>query len=445
MDKYLLEILKEHNTIIIPGLGALTITNSDTGETMFMPYLQHDDGKLAAFVAENDGLEEADARIMVGRYVREIQATLSKGETYSMFQLGTFSMSEDGDVEYEHWENPATNKQAVETPVTGETNVVADKPVVEPEPKIEVDPEVIPEPVVEVAPVIEPEPEVIPEPVVNDIPEPKFDAEEIEIKNSIEKALENTPEVKPDIVKPIATPEVPKEMAANVTLEPSASVKNVDNRPVEEKIAATAPTMESEEIEEKEKPSVKFWIYLILIAILIIGGGAYIGRNYNELKQHVPFLADEKPKVKEKPVLDEMDELIKSGQNKRTSDRDRTEQDGTDVLNDANSQVDEGKTDEVIEDKTPVKPEPIEKPEPRPVTIAPSSGGHYHVIAGAFSSVDNANNLAKEFKAKGLASSVIMNGELNAVSMQSYATSEEANAALPKLKQMQPGAWILYK
>ena len=100
MDKYLLEILKEHNTIIIPGLGALTITNSDTGETMFMPYLQHDDGKLAAFVAENDGLEEADARIMVGRYVREIQSTLSKGESYSMFHLGTFVKSEDGDVEY---------------------------------------------------------------------------------------------------------------------------------------------------------------------------------------------------------------------------------------------------------------------------------------------------------------------------------------------------------
>ena len=54
MDKYLLEILKEVNTIIIPGLGALTITNKDTGEIMFMDYLKHDDGQLAEYIAQKE-------------------------------------------------------------------------------------------------------------------------------------------------------------------------------------------------------------------------------------------------------------------------------------------------------------------------------------------------------------------------------------------------------
>ena len=61
MEKHLLTILKEANTIIIPRLGALTITNDATGEIMFMPYLKYDDGKLAEFIskAENISTDEA--------------------------------------------------------------------------------------------------------------------------------------------------------------------------------------------------------------------------------------------------------------------------------------------------------------------------------------------------------------------------------------------------
>jgi nucleoid DNA-binding protein len=442
MDKYLLDILKEHSTIIIPGLGALTITNSDTGETMFMPYLQHDDGKLAEFVAEKDGLEEADARIMVSRYVREILATLSKGEPYAMFQLGTFVKSEDGDVEYTHWPNSGPKKVVTETPVVEEEVIIADQPIVEaepeviPEPVIEPEPVIIPEPIVESEPVIEPEPVIIPEPIVNDIPEPDFSAEEIEIKNTISEALENTPKVKPPVVEAIKT-----SVIHDVTLEPSAGNEhNADSAPIDAEIVGTVPPadgMSGEEVE-KEKPSTKFWIYLILIAILIIGGGAYIGRNYNELKQHIPFLADkEEAEVKSKPVLDEMDDIIKSGQNENSNDGD--EREGSDIL-DENDGANNG-----IDEETPVQPEPTVKPEPSPTPIASSSGGHYHIIAGAFSSEENATNLANEFKAKGLGSSVVKNGALNAVSMQSYATSEEAKADLSRMNAMAPGAWILYK
>ena len=55
MDKYLLSILQEVNTIIIPGLGALTLVNADKGEYMFMSFLKHDDGQLAAYIAEKEG------------------------------------------------------------------------------------------------------------------------------------------------------------------------------------------------------------------------------------------------------------------------------------------------------------------------------------------------------------------------------------------------------
>ncbi len=104
MDKYLLEILKQTNTIIIPGLGALTITNEDTGEIMFMPYLKHEDGNLAEYIAKNEGWEENDAKNLIAKYVRDIKAKLEKGEEYSMYQFGTFVM-QNGDIEFVNWNN----------------------------------------------------------------------------------------------------------------------------------------------------------------------------------------------------------------------------------------------------------------------------------------------------------------------------------------------------
>ena len=78
MDKYLLQILLQTKTIIIPGLGALTITNEDTGEIMFMSYLKYDDGELVKHIVEKDGYTENDAKNLIAKYVSEIKSE----ETY---------------------------------------------------------------------------------------------------------------------------------------------------------------------------------------------------------------------------------------------------------------------------------------------------------------------------------------------------------------------------
>jgi nucleoid DNA-binding protein len=103
MNKYLLEILKESNTIIIPGLGALTITDKEKGEIMFMSYLKHDDGKLSGYIADKDGIDEADAKNLVAKYVREIQTSLDKGDSFDMFEFGTFTKNAGGDIEFTSW------------------------------------------------------------------------------------------------------------------------------------------------------------------------------------------------------------------------------------------------------------------------------------------------------------------------------------------------------
>ena len=128
MDQYLLQILKETNTIIIPDLGALTITNATTGEIMFMPFLKHDDGKLSAHIAAKEGIEENEAKNIVAKHVREIKSSVDKGDSYDMFEFGTFTKGDDGDVEFTNWVGESTKASDKES--TDDSPKTATPPVV---------------------------------------------------------------------------------------------------------------------------------------------------------------------------------------------------------------------------------------------------------------------------------------------------------------------------
>ena len=107
MDQYLIQILKETNTIIIPDLGALTITSEEQNEIMLMPFLKHDDGKLANHIAEKEGIDGVEAKIaedgeilakgpniMMGYYKQpELTAEVMTGE---WFHTGDIGVIEDG-------------------------------------------------------------------------------------------------------------------------------------------------------------------------------------------------------------------------------------------------------------------------------------------------------------------------------------------------------------
>lgn len=101
MNKYLQELLKLAKTVIIPGLGALTITNDKTGDLFFMSYLKHDDGKLAEFIASKEGIELIDAKNNLAKYVREITALLDKGESFDIFNFGKFKKDASGEIVFE--------------------------------------------------------------------------------------------------------------------------------------------------------------------------------------------------------------------------------------------------------------------------------------------------------------------------------------------------------
>jgi len=389
MDKYLLEILKNANTIIIPGLGALTITNHDTGEIMFMSYLKHDDGKLASYIVENEGIAELDAKNLIAKYVREIELTVGKGETYDMFQFGSFFKNGD-EIDFKNWEGDKTAT------------------------KIEVEEETVVAPIVEETPIVE---EKVETPIT---PE----AEEIEeiIPPKVEETLDEKPVI--------------EEKAEPVVLhlkeeEPKEKTQKELNILEKEERAATAAKLDAlkkkqEAKKEKKKKGVGFWMLIVLLA-LIVSGGTYFGLNYNELKQHIPFLAD----------ASTGSETASS-----TGSATSTDKDATDKNDDSTNETEDSSTEEIeseiIEEEIP---EQIE-PEQNPVNSSNNTDLPFHIIAGAFGSEENANRLGEKLKAEGYSVKVGPGAGMTLVSIKSFATRAEAQAGLNEVKSVAPKGWV---
>jgi hypothetical protein len=105
MQNYLQQILIESNTIIIPGFGALTITSTKTGDIYFMPFLKHDDGLLAKYIAKAESIEIEEAKRTIVQFIEDIEATITKSSFYEMEEFGRFKKNNEGELEFQRWED----------------------------------------------------------------------------------------------------------------------------------------------------------------------------------------------------------------------------------------------------------------------------------------------------------------------------------------------------
>jgi hypothetical protein len=130
MDHYIKEALKKSKTIIIPEIGALTKISETTGELMFMNYLKYDDGTLAQFISNKEGITEQEAKNLLAKHSREITATLNKGEIYSIFKFGSFFKNEKGEFEFEQYKKTSKStksKTNTENKLEAESEVKSEK------------------------------------------------------------------------------------------------------------------------------------------------------------------------------------------------------------------------------------------------------------------------------------------------------------------------------
>ena len=492
MNNYLLQLLKEVKTIIIPGLGALTLTNEHTGEMMFMSYLKFDDGTLAKHIAEKEGIDINDAKNLIAKFVREVTAQLDKGESYDMYQFGTFRKA-DGETAFDQWEIGSVAAAPVEiaavapeiVPVAEEIIPADEEPAVEEEQKG-------PEPIENIAeaPVIayeeensireelpvseseamgaaiaaavtDNEPEEEPAaPVMEEVPEPEREEaitaivpgeEPVPVVELTDEGFDIKDTPAPPAAEPVTVHESPlpvNDVPPVTKHEPGVGLSPKEI--VEAKDAQQAKKKTAVPVQQKKKAGVLSYILWGLL-VLLLGGGTYVAVNYDTLKKDFPALADLTGDEKEEsaPAPSVEDTLIAEPDPAETTVEEPVSEE---PAPEAEPVVEEPAPAPPVVEKPVTKPKPaVSSPRPRPVSPGnstvkigqPDPSKPYHVIGGSFGSEANAKRFARDLIAKGQPSVIV--GEQNGmyrVSISSFATKDEAVAAHASLKSMVPGAWV---
>jgi len=418
MNQYLLSILREVNTIIIPGIGALTITNAATGEIMFMPYLKFEDGKLAQHISEKEGIDINDAKNLVAKYVREIEAQLNIGESYDMYQFGSFYKNSDGEIEFKPW-NGVNESQSSETLINQSTN--------EPEPTTDntIDNvEIFVEPVQAEPMIVEPE-------ISNNenILQSKEKHQENETEDELDAASSIAEFVAEETIHPDSS-EIPVEsVPETIYTEEQQWNDDLDLPPINAKIERPKkPIIEKVQKDKKRKSPAK--VILITLAFLLIGGGTTVILMRDQLGITLPFLSASKESIKVESVT-----TTKSTVKKETS----TETETTEIE----------ETKEVPTNETPVKSEVEEQSTSNSSNMLQTSTGlvdrnkPYHIVGGAFTELSNAERYQKKLTESGNSSVVIGKFDgLYIVSISSYSNQDEAKNALNEAKGISANAWI---
>ncbi len=414
MEKYLQQILKEVNTIIIPGLGALTITNDKTGEVMFMSYLKYDDGKLSAYISEKGSIDNDEAKSQISSYVENILNRIALEGEYLLNGVGLFSKDNNGDLCFEN----RSSITSIENENSDLHEEIVDLTNIHEEEKVMDD-------------LVSDESIVLENEITNDANE-----EELVVDVVVDDNCENSDDE--EIISSSNTELKEKELEE----EPSEEEVVVEENFIEETLPAEIENGEKEEEEipesnvvtVKKKRGVGFFVILFFI-VLVAAGGISVGINFKNVRQFIPFLSNSDTAKSEEDLIKKM-ELDKT----KPSESDTAE--GKELIE---------SPEEVISETTPelrlkedvVEEQPMDSKSSKrdePLDVKQS----FYIIVGSFSDRKNADRAVDKLIAEGQkeASTASNNGKFY-VTIANYSNIDDAKSGQKSLKGSFPNAWIL--
>ena len=499
MEKLLIRLIEEHDSIIIPDFGTL-LKSGD--KIIFNSFLKFNDGKLQKALSEEKGITDDEAKEQIQSLANRLASQAESGETAVIEGLGSFYKDSAGSIVFSGFsesqaapEKPkeeSKKEEKKEAPKKEEeTASSADNELDEAldSSNDEVEKEVPP------APVIEPNDEI--ENLEKEIEEaikPEAKKEEKPAKEKKEKK-EKKKKVSESKTKKKEKKEIPlppvddKAAVANTDLtdlkaEPKEEVKEEakeapffdKNDRLEEKVldktndskeeqkdevvsnaeamAHVAPEADGHELPpvqaKPKKKKKKRFIWLVLL-LLLIGGGVFAGLQWdmvsewiglNDKTEKTEENKEKEPKENNDDEEADLTEPIEDNVALETVDSSEV------IVDDENiSEEIEEPVEEVMEEPTP-DPEP-DVTEPMVANNTGSSSGSHHVIAGAFTSKSNADALVSKLQGQGFSSARLLgrfNGEFYQVAAGSYNSASEANGQLSSVNSaIGGGAWVLVK
>jgi hypothetical protein len=448
MKKHIQQILKEVNTIILPGLGALTVTSDKTGEIMFMPYLKYDDGKLAAFISENENISIEEAKVLISNDVREIISTLDEGKNYSFNGLGLFSKDSTGEIVFDWGSSVLDQKETIEDTEKSKVPSLEFNPIEEP--KVIID-KVIP--TEENVKIVEDSfielktneinlDVVLPSDEIDESKELEFDLLKSDFESNDKIELETV------IIEPIDEVIIEKK-AVSIEVE---NLKPIETKGLEELPTVSEETdLENEDLQvleiPKKKRGAKFWLLLILL-IMLIGGGTYLGLNFKSFKHLISGNKSDSDAIAEEKIIKKLESDETKPTVEKSTSIEQAEPTPEVIEKDVVSEISEpiAVVEEVIKE-TPKPKKRIKKK-----SVAMDSGtssigtGNFHIILGTFSEKVNALTFVDKLKSEGKngATMIERDGKFY-VSLNSYATKEEAISNLTSAKVNSKNAWVFQK
>lgn len=482
MNKYLIEILKIQNSVILPGLGALMVPSQKTGKIVFNQHLKFNDGSLARFIAEQEGIDNQEAQNKVAKFVREIEAELGKGNSYDMFEFGRFVKNNDGDVDFEMANEPV---ESDDSSAAKPKEVEKKKPVVTPADIIREESKEQKASEKEAKKAAKKEAK---EKAASDkkdsIDEVKEKVEEV-VESTTKKAEEIKEEVKEKVEEISKDKIVPPVIAQSKSADQAAEDKQAKNKftpatekTVEEtKVAAVAAVEKggekikqsidqisdkvkdtkeafdkksdqktekrdrnkivAKEEKEKKKKSKLPWIILLLL-LIGLGVGGYFYKN-----QILAYFNKDADKTEMTENEDEGEEIDNTTQDESSNET------LTDNISD-DSLANETMTDEhsagediVTEDASTNQPEDIVTEPVSQPAVSQSSSGSFHLIGNSFSEKSNAEAYVSSLTSKGYPAKILGRFDgLYMVSVKSYDSWSAAKNGISSVSADASEAWV---
>ena len=482
MNKYLIELISNHDSVIIPKFGALMVTSTKSRKMMFNQHLKFNDGKFVDFVAMKEGISKLDATNKVEEYAFSILSTIETGEPFVVDGLGSFMKSRSGDIEFLQFQEKTVPSQTSKTAevkpekatiipelpkkkkaakkdldaILGkEKEAKADTKKVEKEVKKETEKKVTPiaTKATDSKKEVKNEPKKVEKEVkketkkkVTPIATKATDSKK-EVKNKpkkVEKEVKKETEKKVKPITPLITEvkeelktikkELKDEKKSVVTASKNQATQHI--APSKEKVETPPPSVEPTE----KKKRFPWWIAAILIVALGVGG-YFVGDSMGWFSKSDSAIAknkedkDNNPK-ENKPEIEEEINVVEP---------EVTEENTTLSTTYNIENTDNVESDETSETSIPT-PEPIVEEKTEPVVQAPVNNGNYHIIVGAFGNEKNADKLVIKLQEKGLnASKLEKRGGLHRVSAGSYNSAESAKADKQRINDITGKSCGIYR
>ena len=422
MNKYIVELLKTTNRIIIPELGAF-ITKKDDPETIvFNEFLKFNDGVFIDHIAEKEGIENDKALEMTGGFVKEIFEKLEKGGVHVIEGLGEFQKDAKGKIQFVpdtvKKDSPKAKKTAKKVAPVVKPKEIPDpdkeKKALEAKRKEEEEKKKAEEKMKEEEMKKEKEKKAAEE------------KKEEEMKKQEEKMKEEEKKKAKIVTQPLVDPvpkksEEPKELIELDEKEKEESIsekkviKTKEEKSPEKKVEKATTIIHT----EKKKSNLLMWLLLSLIPVILFVVWFMFLRDGKQPVETEQAIQAEPEKTEEaitpQPAIAATDTA-------ETVEPQSTEQ--TDVL---------PEKPEIVEEEVVAQP-------------AVTGGKKFYIVAGCFEKEENADNYVTLLRDKGFNPEKFGTiGRLHAVSFRSFSSREEAIVELKNIRNTtEPSAWLLY-